>query len=145
MKIVRTDQALQTPMLDAALREAGHELVLLPDGVPEDRLIAELRDTDLLLMCYTPISRRAIEAAPKLRGIVKYGVGIDAIEIPAAIENGVTVVNIPEYAEETVAEGAFALLISLAKRLPALNAQMKADGWAWPEPTGTERERARRA
>ncbi|MDA5095273.1 C-terminal binding protein [Aliiroseovarius sp. KMU-50] len=134
MKILRTDQELQTPLVDAALLEAGHELVLLPDGVDEERLISEIRDTDLLLMCYTPITRRVIEAAPKLRGIVKYGVGIDAIDIPAAVEHGVTVVNIPEYAEETVAEGAFALLIALTKKLPALNNQMHREGWAWPEP-----------
>jgi D-3-phosphoglycerate dehydrogenase len=133
MKIVRTDSKLQTPDLDAALRALGHDLHLLPDGVGGDELIAALRDADLLLMCYTPITRRIIEAAPKLRGIVKYGVGIDAIDIPAARDHGVTVVNIPEYAEETVAEGAFALMIALAKKLTALNSQMNTQGWAWPE------------
>ena len=49
---------------------------------------------------------QVIEAANKLKGIVKYGVGIDAIDIPAAAAKGIPVVNIPEYAEETVAEGA---------------------------------------
>ncbi len=134
MKIVRTDLELQTPLVDKTLRDAGHNLVLLPDGISEEELIAELADADLLLMCYTPVSRKVIEAAPKLRGIVKYGVGIDAIDIPAAKENGVVVVNIPEYAEETVAEGAFAMMISLAKKLPALEREMNASGWAWPEP-----------
>lgn len=134
MKIVRTDSELQTPVVDQKLRDMGHELVLLPDGVAEDDLIAEVGDADLLLMCYTPITRRVIEAAGRLRGIVKYGVGIDAIDIPAAIDRGIVVVNIPEYAEETVAEGAFALLIALARKLPALGAQMAAEGWTWPEP-----------
>ena len=134
MKIVRTDTELHTPILDAALRADGHDLVLLPDGIGEEALIDALRDAGLLLMCYTPVTRRVIGQAPKLRGIVKYGVGIDAIDIPAAIEHGVSVVNIPEYAEETVAEGAFALLIALAKRLPSLDRQMRAEGWAWPEP-----------
>jgi len=135
MKIVRTDSELQTPVVDARLRAAGHELVLLPDGVTQADLIAELADADLLLMCYTPIPRAVIMAAPRLRGIVKYGVGIDAIDIAAAKDHGVTVVNIPKYAEETVAEGAFTLMIALAKKLTALNGQMNAHGWAWPEPT----------
>ena len=135
MKIIRTDRELRTPKVDAELRAAGHELVLLPDGVSEDQLVAEVKDTDLILMCYTPITRRVIAAAPKLRGILKYGVGIDAIDILAAREQGVPVVNIPEYAEETVAEGAFALLIALAKKIPALQNQMRKEGWAWPEPT----------
>lgn len=134
MKIVRTDRELRMPLVDAMLRELGHELVLLPDGIPEAELATHTRDADLLLMCYAPITRHVIETATRLRGIVKYGVGIDAIDIPAATKRGITVVNIPEYAEETVAEGAFALMIALARKLPALAAQMSDHGWAWPEP-----------
>ncbi|MEI4262537.1 2-hydroxyacid dehydrogenase [Roseovarius sp. D0-M9] len=134
MKIVRTDAELQTPIIDAALRGAGHDLVTLPDGVDEGSLIDAVATADLLLMCYTPITARVIAAAPKLRGIVKFGVGIDAIDIPAAKARGITVVNIPEYAEETVAEGAFTLMIALAKKLIPLDRQMHSKGWAWPEP-----------
>ena len=134
MKIVRTDAELYLPTLDERLRAEGHDLVLLPDGVTQEALIAETRDADILMMCYTPISRAVIEAAPKLRGIVKYGVGIDAIDIPAAREHGVTVVNVPEYAENTVAEGAFLLMLALLRKLPALSAKMRAAGWTWPEP-----------
>jgi len=84
-------------------------------------------------MCYTPITRRVIEAAHRLKGIVKYGVGIDAIDIAAARERGIPVVNVPEYAEETVAEGAFALLMALAKNLKKLEKAMSTEGWVWPE------------
>lgn len=132
MKIVRTDRELELPLVDARLRELGHELILLPDGVPEEELCKAVADCELLLMCYTPITERVIAAADRLRGIVKYGVGIDAIDIPAAHASRIAVVNIPEYAEETVAEGAFAMMIALAKKLPALRAQMDATGWAWP-------------
>ena len=131
-KIVRTDLELETPHVDATLRERGHELVLLPDGIAEDALIEEVRDADLLLMCYTPITARVIAVADRLKGIVKYGVGIDAIDICACKARGIAVVNIPEYAEETVAEGAFALMIALAKKLVPLQREMQRQGWAWP-------------
>jgi D-3-phosphoglycerate dehydrogenase len=133
MKIIRIDRELEAPHIDTTLRAAGHELILLPDGIAEDDLIAQVRDTDLLLMCYTPITARVIAAAARLKGIVKYGVGIDAIDIPAARSRGIAVVNIPEYAEETVAEGAFALMIALARKLIPLHRRMQSDGWAWPE------------
>ena len=133
MKIIRTDSELECPLIDRALREAGHELMLLPDGVGEEQLAEKARDADLILMCYTPVTRRIIEGAERLKGIVKYGVGIDAIDIPAASERGIPVVNIPEYAEETVAEGAFALLIALAKRLKPIGKAMEREGWIWPE------------
>lgn len=132
MKAVRTDQELECPGIDAGLRARGVELVTLPDGVPEDELCRAVADADLLLMCYTPVTARVIDAAVKLKGIVKYGVGIDAIDIGAAMRRGIPVVNVPEYAEETVAEGAFALMIALARRLPAIARTMERDGWIWP-------------
>ncbi|MEO8143553.1 MAG: C-terminal binding protein [Betaproteobacteria bacterium] len=131
-RIVRTDRELEMPQLDAALRAAGHELVLLADGVYEWELADALRDAELLLMCYTPVTASVIESAAILKGIVKYGVGIDAIDIAAAGKRGIPVVNVPEYAEETVAEGAFALLIALAKKLKPIQREMDAKGWAWP-------------
>jgi D-3-phosphoglycerate dehydrogenase len=132
MKIVRTDRELETPLIDARLREWGQRLVLLSSSISEEQLCQEIADAELLLSCYTPITKKVIEAAPKLKGIVKYGVGIDAIDIPVAHARGVTVVNIPEYAEETVAEGAFALLIALARKLPQLLNKLRNDGWTWP-------------
>ena len=133
MKIVRTDANLQTRHLDAELRNAGHDLTLLPDGISESAFCDAVAQADLLLMCYQPITSAVIAAAQNLKGIVKYGVGIDAIDIPAAMAKGIPVVNIPEYAEETVAEGAFTMMLALAKRLPALHEEMQTTGWAWPE------------
>jgi D-3-phosphoglycerate dehydrogenase len=131
-KAVRTDRELELHPVDDALRAAGGDVVVLPDGVSEEALIAEVRDADLMLMCYTPVTARVIEAAPKLKGIVKYGVGVDAIDIAAARARRIPVVNVPEYAEETVAEGAFALMIALAKKLLPISHAMATDGWAWP-------------
>jgi D-3-phosphoglycerate dehydrogenase len=132
--IVRTDRELEMPRTDAALRAEGHRLVVLPDGVSEDELVAAVAEADLILMCYTPITGRVIAAAPRLKGIVKYGVGIDAIDIPAARARGIPVVNVPEYAEETVAEGAMTLMLALAKKLKPIQHAMDSEGWAWPTP-----------
>ena len=131
-RIVRTDCELEVPHVDAALRSAGHELLLLPDGASEDELGVALREAELLLMCYTPVTARVIESAPRLKGIVKYGVGIDAIDIEAAKAHGIPVVNVPEYAEETVAEGAITLMLALAKKLKPIQRAMDEQGWVWP-------------
>lgn len=135
LKIVRTDRELQCPLIDRYFRDSGAQLVLLPDDVSEDDLVSETRDADLLLMCYTAITERVFRSASRLKGVVKYGVGIDAIDFAAADAAKVPVVNIPEYAEETVAEGAFALMIALARKLVPLQRTMRRDGWTWPENT----------
>lgn len=132
MKIVRTDAELEMPVVDAALRADGAQLVTLPETISEAALAREAADAELLLMCYTPITSAVIAAAPRLKGIVKYGVGIDAIDIEAAKARGIPVVNVPDYAEETVAEGAFALMMALARRFKPLQREMDTRGWAWP-------------
>jgi D-3-phosphoglycerate dehydrogenase len=118
VKIVRTDAELEMPRVDAALREAGARLVLLPGSVGEAELVREVADADLLLMCYTPITAAVIATA---------------IDIAAARVHGIPVVNVPRYAEETVAEGAFFLMLALAKRMKPLQRAMEQQGWAWPE------------
>ena len=132
-KVVRTDRELEMARVDTVLRERGGTLVVLPDGTPEAVLAREVADADLLLMCYAPIGKAVINGATRLKAIVKYGVGIDAIDIEAARARGIPVVNVPAYAEETVAEGAFALLMALFKRFKPIQAAMQRDGWIWPE------------
>ena len=132
-KVVRTDRELEMHAVDDALRQWGGQLVLLPDGTPPDVLAREMVDADLLLMCYAKITRPMLMGATRLKAIVKYGVGIDAIDLLTARERGIAVVNVPAYAEETVAEGAFALLMGLFKRFKPLQHTMQTQGWAWPE------------
>lgn len=134
IKVVRTDRELLCPAIDDGLRQRGCNLVLLPDGVSEAELLREVADARLILMCYTPITARTIAAAPHLKGIVKYGVGIDQIDTAAASARGIPVVNVPLYAEETVAEGAFTLMIALLKKLIPIARAMEAEGWLWPAP-----------
>lgn len=132
VKAVRTDGELECPHLDAGLRARGVELFVLPDCTSEDELAQTVADADLLLMCYAPITARVINSASRLRGIVKYGVGIDAIDIGAAQARRIAVVNVPEYAERTVAEGAFTLLLALTKKLAPMHVAMRSQGWLWP-------------
>lgn len=132
-KVVRTDRELEMQAVDEALRRWGARLVLLPDGTPAEVLARELADADVLLMCYAKITRPMLQGAARLKAIVKYGVGIDAIDIDATRERGIAVVNVPAYAEETVAEGAFSLLMGLFKRFKPLQHAMQTQGWAWPE------------
>ena len=132
MKVVRTDAELELPRVDQRLRDYGATLLLLPETTSTDELRDAVRDADLLLMCYAQVPAQVIDGASRLKGIVKYGVGIDAIDIDAAKRRRIPVVNVPEYAEETVAEGAIALLLALARKFKPLQQEMSARGWAWP-------------
>lgn len=133
-KVIRTDRESECERIDNGLRSAGGTLVKLPHGAGEDALADALSDADLLVVCYAPVTARVIAGAKNLKGIVKYGVGIDNIDIDAARLRGIPVVNVPDYAEETVAEGAFALMISLLKKVTLIDRAMQERGWVVPAP-----------
>ncbi len=99
----------------------------------EEVLVREVADAELIYTCYAPISASVIAAAPNLRGIVKYGVGVDSIDLEAAAGRGIPVVHAPDYGTETVADQAFALLMSVARQTPRIDRDLKRKGWLWPE------------
>ncbi|MDA1090276.1 MAG: hydroxyacid dehydrogenase [Proteobacteria bacterium] len=132
-KILRTDAALF--IIEQYLDELSEIAdVVTTECYAEDDLAEAAKDADIILTCYTDITAKVINAAANLRGIVKYGVGTDAIDIEAATAKGVMVANCPDYGSDTVADHAFALMISLARKIPALDRVMRENAWAWPEP-----------
>jgi D-3-phosphoglycerate dehydrogenase / 2-oxoglutarate reductase len=87
----------------------------------------------LVVSCFAHVPAALMEAGRRLLGIVKYGVGVDNIDLLAAKERGIPVANCPDYGSGTVADHAFALLISLARRLTLQDSHFRRNGWFWPD------------
>ena len=131
-KILRTDAELE--ILEPRLHKlAGIAEVVTTPHYDEAGLMETARDAALILTCYAEITAKVIEAAAGLKGIVKYGVGVNSIDIDTATRRGIMVANCPRYGTETVAEHAFCLLIALARKLPKLQRLMREEAWVWPE------------
>ena len=98
----------------------------------EDELIAVAKDADAILGGGPLFTRRVMEALPKCRAIVTYSVGFDGIDVDAATDNGIIVVNNPSRAwcVEEVSNHAIALLLICAKKLTLLNNLTKDGRWA---------------
>ncbi len=92
-------------------------------------------DADLLVICYAQITRPIIQSATKLKAILKWGVGVDSIDLKAANEAGLPVCHCPSYGTATIADHAFALMIALARKLIPLVNTTRQTGWIWPEPS----------
>lgn len=104
---------------------AGHELVIPPSGAAFSReeLLGLLPEADAVLAC-TALDSELIAAAKKLRLIVCYGAGYDAIDVAAATARGIPVVNTPECVTQPTAEMAIAMITALARRITELNTLM---------------------
>jgi D-3-phosphoglycerate dehydrogenase / 2-oxoglutarate reductase len=77
----------------------------------------------------TQVTRRLIEAAPRLRWVARAGAGLDNIDVAAARERGVSVLNVPGANAVAVAELTFCLLLSLLRHLPAADASVRRGEW----------------
>ena len=82
-----------------------------------------------LLVQYAPIDRAVFEGCPQLRAVVRYGVGLDNVDLEAAAEHGVAVAGVRDYGTNEVADQATALAIALLRRVPEWSAATRAGGW----------------
>ncbi len=108
-------------------------------GIDADQLLQEVGDYEgMIVRGRTKVTGQVFEAAKKLKVVGGAGVGVDNIDLEAAREHGVTVVNCPLATSEAVAEHAMALIFALSRDLPRADAAMKAGDWAKKTLMGVE-------
>lgn len=95
----------------------------------EEALIDGCQDADILLVQYAKITDTVMKALPKLKFIVRYGVGVDSIDLKAASKLGIQVGNVPDYGMNEVADHAIALSLSLLRKIWVLDTQVKTQKW----------------
>src|SRR5262244_2883752 len=100
-----------------------------PNCGSEQDVIRQCGEADVLLVQWAPITRRVLEELPNVRGVVRYGIGVDNIDVTSAKELGRMVSNVPNYCQEEVSDHAISMMLSLARRIPHDDNQIKNGGW----------------
>ncbi len=113
---------------EGVLRAAGVEF-RLHQGKSEDEVIANAAGADALIIQYGRLTGRALDALPTVRVLVRYGVGVDTLDIPAASARGVVVSNVPDYCMEEVSDHALALALSCWRRLAFYDRRIRQGTW----------------
>ncbi len=108
-------------------------------GMKADELIAVIGEYDALVVrSETKVTRPVIEAASRLLVVGRAGVGVDNIDLEAATERGVIVVNAPQGNTVAAAEHTIALLLALARHVAQADASMREGKWDRKTFVGTE-------
>ena len=119
------------------LRSVGE--VDVKTGQQADSLVASIENYDALVVrSETKVTRAIIEAGTRLQVIGRAGVGVDNIDLEAATERGVIVVNAPQGNTIAAAEHTIALLMALARHIPQADASMRGGNWDRKTYVGTE-------
>jgi D-3-phosphoglycerate dehydrogenase len=108
-------------------------------GLAKDELLKIVGDYDgIAVRSATKITADVIKTAKKLKVVGRAGIGVDNIDVPAATAAGVIVMNTPHGNSITTAEHAIAMMMALARDLPAANASTQAGKWEKNRFMGTE-------
>lgn len=103
---------------------------MLPKRLSEAELLPIVADAvAMVVRSETKVTKKVLEAAPKLRVVGRAGVGVDNVDVEAATQRGVVVMNTPAGNTITTAELTFTMLLSLARKVPQAHGTMVAGKW----------------
>jgi D-3-phosphoglycerate dehydrogenase / 2-oxoglutarate reductase len=115
------------------------KVTVLPKRLSEAELLPLVSDVvAMVVRSETKVTRKVIEAAPKLRVVGRAGVGVDNVDVEAATQRGVVVMNTPGGNTISTAELSFAMLLSLARKVPQAHGSMATGKWDRKQFQGTE-------
>ncbi|KXS40758.1 C-terminal binding protein [Halanaerobium sp.] len=129
-KVMVTDYEYETlEYEEKVLGEIDAQFLKAQARTEEEVIEAAPKDVDGLLVQYAEIGEKVFEALPDLKVVARYGIGVDTVDLEAATEHGVKVVNVAEYCQDEVSDQAFALLLACARKTVLLNNDVKAGNW----------------
>jgi len=129
MKIVITDHRFPDVAQERrAVESAGGQLVDA-QTLDEQELCSVCQDADGVLTARAAITRRVIESMQRCRIIVRYGIGVDTVDVPAATRRGIMVANVPDYCLDEVSDHALTLLLMLGRQMIPAISLARQDRW----------------
>jgi D-3-phosphoglycerate dehydrogenase len=115
------------------------EVVVLPKRLTEAELIPVVKDVvAMVVRSETKVTQKVIEAAPQLRVVGRAGVGVDNVDVEAATQRGVVVMNTPGGNTVSTAELTFSMILNLARKVPQAHGSMAAGKWDRKQFQGAE-------
>jgi D-3-phosphoglycerate dehydrogenase len=129
MNIVITDHRFPDVAQERRAVESSGGTLVDAQTTDEQELCKICRDADGVLTARAAITRRVIEAMQHCRIIVRYGIGVDTVDVPAATERGILVANVPDYCIDEVSDHALTLLLMLSRQMISAIALARQDRW----------------
>ena len=130
LKIVISDHRFPDVEQERRAVEAARGTLVIGQAVNEEQVADLCRDADGVLTVRAPITRRAIYGMERCRIIVRYGIGVDTVDVAAATERRIMVANVPDYCLDEVSDHALTLLLMLSRQMIPAIALAREDTWA---------------
>lgn len=130
-RVVVTDYNFSDLGVERDVLEPIGAEVIGADADTEEAVIEAVEGADALLNQYAPVGPAVLDAAPDLQVVGRYGIGVDTVDLDAATDRGVWVVNVPSYCEDEVSTHALSLILTCERRVARFDAAIDEGTWDW--------------
>ena len=129
-KVAVTDYTFEDLSVEKAVLEPlGCEVVGQKSGKDPAQLAALVKDADYVITQFAPVDAAVIGSMQRCKVIVRYGIGVDNVDLEAAADRQIPVCNVPDYCIDEVADHALAVILNLTRRISSNAAKVKSGGW----------------
>jgi D-3-phosphoglycerate dehydrogenase len=129
--IVSDNKVSDLDIIKTTIEDAGYDVTTIKDSSEEDIIAAADRAVGVIPDARTPISRRLIEQLNELEVIGRGGVGVDNVDMEAAADNDVTVINVPDYGVDEVSAHAMTLSLACLRKIRVFDRAIRDGTWDW--------------
>lgn len=130
MKVVITDYSFQDLSQERQALRGLAELVAFREWPGTADFLNVARDADAVISQMSPLDGEVIGGLERCRAIVRYGVGVDNVDVAAATARGIAVCNMPDYCTDDVADHTLTLALALVRKLPRSQQYLRGGGWS---------------
>ena len=128
-KVVITDHGYKSIEIEQAIVGAAGAKLEVGNGLESAALLDLIRDADALLVQWAKIDAATIAQLTRCKVIVRYGIGVDNLDLAAAKAHGIAVCNVPDYGIDEVADHAVSLAVALGRQLPQIDRRTRTGVW----------------
>lgn len=132
MKVAITDYQYDDVETEKKIiSDSGAEIFIFQCKDDEEQLIKNIADMDAVIVQYAKITANVIQHLKHCKVLVRYGIGVDNIDVEAATKKGIYVANVPDYAVQEVSDHALSLILALNRKLLPMMASVRHGTWGY--------------
>ncbi len=134
-KIAITDYTFPSLDIEAAILEPlGGQIASFKEKRPPAELIPLVADADQVITQFAAVNAEVIQAMQRAKVIVRYGIGVDNVDLDAARARGIPVCNVPDYCIQEVADHTLGFILGATRQVVTAAQSMRAGDWKLPTP-----------
>ncbi|MGD0897049.1 MAG: C-terminal binding protein [Thermoguttaceae bacterium] len=129
-RVAVTDYTFDDLSVESSVLEPlGCHVTGQKSGKDKAQLIALVKDADYVITQFAPVDAAVIAAMQKCNVIVRYGIGVDNVDLQAAAAKGIPVCNVPDYCTDEVADHTLAMILDLVRRITSNALKVRSGVW----------------